>query len=66
MYEFFFSAQFGLTLIIVIAFALWSRSRAKRMKAEHRPRQTSALARKEPDPQFKPDPEVTDPHRLSH
>ncbi len=52
------------TLAIVIAFAFWSYRRTRKKHDEH-PEEVSALARREPDPQFRPDPEVTDPHHVT-
>ena len=49
------------TFAIVIVLALWSSKRARQMLTSRWPRRPSALARATPDPQFRPDPEVTDP-----
>ncbi|MCK0166010.1 hypothetical protein MWU52_00445 [Jannaschia sp. S6380] len=53
-----------ITLACGIAFALWSKSRTDRSLDKHRPHTASPLARKTPDPNFQPDPDVTDPHRV--
>ena len=53
------------TMVIVIGLAYWSYRRTRRMREEHRPRHPSALARETPDPQFKPDAEVTDPYHVT-
>ena len=52
------------TLLIVIALAFWSYRRTRKKHDEH-PEQKSALARDTPDPQFRPDSEVTDPHHVT-
>lgn len=54
-----------MTMGIVVAVAIWSKKRTKdREKDPTAP--TSSLARKSPDPQFRPDPDVTDPHHVRH
>ncbi|WP_179380600.1 hypothetical protein [Jannaschia marina] len=56
---------FLVTLLAAIAFAVWSKTRTERMMEKDRPAQPSPLARKEPDPRFTPDRDVTDPHRVA-
>ncbi|WP_299785108.1 hypothetical protein [uncultured Marivita sp.] len=52
------------TFIIVIAFALWSKSRTeKKMDKPNAPK--SSLARDKPDPNLQPDPEITDPNNVA-
>lgn len=53
------------TMAVVIALALWSWRRTKRMREEGRPRAPSALARDKADPKFHPDAEETDPHHVT-
>lgn len=49
------------TFAIVILFALWSKFRTdKKLDDPNAPK--SSLARTTPDPNFQPDPEVTDPN----
>lgn len=52
------------TMAIVIVLALLSRKQTRQMLAGRWPRKPSALARATSDPQFQPDPEVTDPFHV--
>lgn len=53
------------TMAVVIVVALVSSKRTRQMLASRWPRKPSALARATPDPQFQPDPEVTDPFHVT-
>ena len=52
-------ATFGM----VIAFAIWSKVRTEK-KLNHDDSSKSSLARDTPDPNFQPDPAVTDPNSV--
>ncbi|SDZ10826.1 hypothetical protein SAMN05444004_10665 [Jannaschia faecimaris] len=54
---------FMVTLLAAIGLAVWSKARTEKMMREGQ--QPSPLARKEPDPQFAPDKDVTDPERVT-
>jgi hypothetical protein len=56
---------FLFTLLAGIGFAVWSKARTEKMLNRGEPRKASPLARKTPDPQFKPDSDVTDPHQVT-
>lgn len=53
------------TLLAVIVFAMWSKSRTDKMLKEGRPHNASPLARETEDPKFKPDTRVTDPEGVT-
>lgn len=52
------------TFALVICFALWSRFRTDKKLDKIRP-EKSSLARSVPDPNFQPDPRITDPAGVS-
>ncbi len=54
------------TLAIVLGLIFWSKRRTKKAQERETPGHVSPLARAEPDPKFKPDAEVTDPHHVNH
>ena len=56
---------FLVTLLAGIGFALWSKNRTEKMMVKDKPKTTSPLAREKADPNFKPDDDVTDPHKVT-
>ena len=56
---------FLVTLLAGIGFAVWSKSRTEKMMDKGKPESATPLARETADPNFKPDSDVTDPHRVT-